>query len=147
VKSLGADKVIDYTKEDFINDDERFDIIFDAVGKISYAKSKKALKTKGKYVSVKSSGHGYVIGQVFFALWVLPLGVLIYKSGFIPKVFGILFVIETIFGLLSVIVHFLVPNGSIETILLIPGTIAELLFMLWLLIWGVNESKLLVQKN
>ncbi|MFA5385790.1 MAG: DUF4386 domain-containing protein [Eubacteriales bacterium] len=91
--------------------------------------------------------HGYVIGQVFFALWVLPLGILIYKSGFIPKVFGVLFVIETIFGLLSVIVHFLIPNGSIETILLIPGTIAELLFMLWLLIWGVNESKLLVQKN
>lgn len=85
--------------------------------------------------------HGYVIGQVFFALWVLPLGVLIYKSGFIPKVLGILFIIETIFGLMSVIVHFLVPNGSIETILLIPGTIAELLFMLWLLIWGVKESK------
>jgi hypothetical protein len=85
--------------------------------------------------------HGYMIGQVFFTLWVLPLGVLIYKSGFIPKVFGVLFVIETILGLLSVIVHFLVPNGSIETILLIPGTIAELLFMLWLLIWGVKIGR------
>ncbi|MFZ3132072.1 MAG: DUF4386 domain-containing protein [Desulfosporosinus sp.] len=91
--------------------------------------------------------HGYVIGQVFFALWVLPLGVLIYKSGFIPKVFGILFVIETIFGLLAVIVHFLVPNGSLETILLIPGTLAELSFMFWLIIWGINEPKLLVQKT
>ena len=88
--------------------------------------------------------HGYMIGQIFFALWVLPLGVLIYKSGFIPKVFGILFVIETIFGLIAVIVHFIVPNGMIiETILLLPGVIAEFAFMFWLLIRGINESKLL----
>ena len=87
--------------------------------------------------------HGYMIGQIFFALWVLPLGILIYKSRFIPKVFGILFVIETIFGLMAVIVHFLVQNGTIETILLVPGTIAEFSFMFWLLIRGINESKLL----
>jgi hypothetical protein len=88
-------------------------------------------------------GHGYMIGQIFFALWVLPLGVLIYKSGFIPKIFGILFVIETIFGFMSAIVHFLVPNGMAETVLLLPGTIAEFAFMFWLLIRGINESKLL----
>lgn len=88
--------------------------------------------------------HGYMIGQIFFALWVLPLGALIYASRFIPKVFGILFVIETIFGLMAVIVHFLVPNGTIETILLLPGVIAELSFMFWLLIRGINEAKLLL---
>jgi hypothetical protein len=86
--------------------------------------------------------HGYMIGQVFFALWVLPLGVLIYKSGFIPKVLGVLFVIETIFGFLSVFVHFLVPNQSIETILLLPGTVAEFVFMFWLLIWGIRKPKM-----
>lgn len=85
--------------------------------------------------------HGYMIGQIFFALWVLPLGVLIYKSRFIPKVFGILFVIETIFGLIAVIVHFLILNGTIETILLLPGTIAEFSFMFWLLIRGFLTDK------
>jgi len=90
--------------------------------------------------------HGYMIGQIFFALWVLPLGVLICRSGFIPKVFGILFVIETIFGLMSVIVHFLVPNGTMEILMLLPGTIAEFAFMFWLLIRGINESKLLIGK-
>jgi NADPH:quinone reductase-like Zn-dependent oxidoreductase len=57
VKSLGADRVIDYTKEDFTKGNELFDIIFDAVGKISYSQSKKVLNPKGKYVSVVTSGH------------------------------------------------------------------------------------------
>jgi len=56
-KSLGAERVIDYTREDFTKHNELFDIVFDAVGKISYAKSKGALKPEGKYVSVVASGH------------------------------------------------------------------------------------------
>lgn len=55
VKSLGADKVIDYTQEDFTASGEIYDIIFDAVGKYSYARGKKALKAKAGYLSVKSS--------------------------------------------------------------------------------------------
>lgn len=86
--------------------------------------------------------HGYMIGQIFFSLWVLPLGVLIYKSGFIPKVLGILFMIETISGLLAVTVHFLLPNSTIESIMMLPMMIAEFSFMFYLLIRGVNESKL-----
>jgi NADPH:quinone reductase-like Zn-dependent oxidoreductase len=56
VKSLEADKVIDYTREDFTLSGELFDVIFDAVGKISYSKSQQSLKPDGKYVSVFSSG-------------------------------------------------------------------------------------------
>lgn len=86
--------------------------------------------------------HGYMIGQIFFSLWVLPLGILIFKSGFIPKVLGILFIIETIFGLLAVTVHFLLPNPTVESIMMLPMMIAEFSFMFYLLIRGVNESKL-----
>ena len=57
VKSLGADRVIDYNKEDFTQGNDRFDIIFDAVGKISFSQSRRALQPKGKYVSVMASGH------------------------------------------------------------------------------------------
>jgi len=50
VKSLGADKVIDYTKEDFTESDETYDIIFDTVGKSSFSRSKRSLKKKGFYL-------------------------------------------------------------------------------------------------
>ena len=51
VSSLGADKVIDYTTEDFTKDSERYDFVFDAVGKSSFIKCKKLLKENGVYTS------------------------------------------------------------------------------------------------
>jgi NADPH:quinone reductase-like Zn-dependent oxidoreductase len=54
VKSLGADKVIDYIKEDFTQNGEVYDVVFDAVAKISRSRSKKSLKKKGTYLMVKS---------------------------------------------------------------------------------------------
>ncbi len=52
VRSMGADKLIDYTKEDFADTDQRFDIVFDAVGKVSKRACKKLLKPGGRFVSV-----------------------------------------------------------------------------------------------
>ena len=53
VKSLGAKKVIDYKKEDFSEGNEKYDIVFDAVGKTTRAKAKKVLNAEGKFVTVK----------------------------------------------------------------------------------------------
>jgi NADPH:quinone reductase-like Zn-dependent oxidoreductase len=51
VKSLGADKVIDYTKEDFTRASQAYDIIFDTVGKNSFSRCKDSLKDNGVYLS------------------------------------------------------------------------------------------------
>ncbi len=53
VKSLGADKVIDYTNEDFTKDDEKYNFVFDAVGKSSFAKCKPLLQSGGIYISTE----------------------------------------------------------------------------------------------
>ena len=59
VRSLGADKVIDYTKEDFSQSGETYDVIFDAVDKLSSSRAKKSLKKTGIYLNVdKDSGSG-----------------------------------------------------------------------------------------
>jgi NADPH:quinone reductase-like Zn-dependent oxidoreductase len=59
MKSLGVDKLIDYKKEDFTQKGETYDVIFDAVDKISPSRGKKSLKETGIYLNVdKDSGSG-----------------------------------------------------------------------------------------
>jgi len=65
VKSLGADHVIDYTKEDFTKNGQIYDVIFDAVRKTSLSRSKSALKEKGIYLSVRSSTHERTENLIF----------------------------------------------------------------------------------
>lgn len=51
IKSLGADKSYNYEKEDFTQDEEQYDFVFDAVGKSTFGKCKRLLKPKGVYIS------------------------------------------------------------------------------------------------
>jgi NADPH:quinone reductase-like Zn-dependent oxidoreductase len=65
VKSLGADRMIDYTREDFTQSGAVYDVVFDAVGKISASHGKQALKKTGVYLNVhKDSGNGEKIEEL-----------------------------------------------------------------------------------
>ncbi len=74
VKALGADKVIDYTKEDFTESGETYDIIFDAVGKSSSSHSKRALKENGVFRSVFSSTGKEKIEDLIFLRELIEAG-------------------------------------------------------------------------
>lgn len=63
VKSIGADKVIDYTKEDFTQNGEAYDVVFDAVHKISSSRGKKCLKKGGVYLDVHKDSKGDLTAQ------------------------------------------------------------------------------------
>ena len=58
VKSLGAGRVIDYTREDFTQSGETYDIVFDAVGKLSSVQGKKTVKPGGVYINVHADSDG-----------------------------------------------------------------------------------------
>jgi NADPH:quinone reductase-like Zn-dependent oxidoreductase len=63
VRSLGADKVIDYTRENFTENGERYDIVFDTVGRSSFSASRGSLTGKGRYIATTGL-HNY-----FLAAW------------------------------------------------------------------------------
>ncbi len=65
VKSLGANQVIDYTKEDFTKDEQKYDFVFDTVGKSSFFQCKHLLKPGGIYIS---SDLGYLAQNIFLPL-------------------------------------------------------------------------------
>ena len=68
VKSLGADRVIDYTHEDFTKNGETYDVVFDAVGKHSFKRSKGSLKPGGAYIATDG------LRNLFISLWTSRIG-------------------------------------------------------------------------
>ena len=86
--------------------------------------------------------YGIHINSMFFGLWLLPLGYLVFKSGYIPRILGILLMIGWFGYMLEFFTFFLLPdfNAAIEPVFMITG-IGEFLLVLWLLIKGVNVKQ------
>ena len=84
--------------------------------------------------------NGFMIAQIFLGLWVLPLGYLVIKSGYLPKILGIFLLIDCLALLVWVFQFFLFSpeNAVISSLCLGISFIAEFLFCLWLVIKGVN---------
>ena len=75
VKSLGADEVVDYTKEDFSTAGPVYNIVFDTVGKSGFSRSLKSLKRGGYYVQIAPSGGTLsFIGDLLRGIWVSITG-------------------------------------------------------------------------
>ncbi len=86
--------------------------------------------------------HGIMLAEIFWGLWLIPLGILVYKSRFVPKALGVLLIVGCFGHLLSFLSAFLFPD---YIVILTPIAemvmIGELPIFLWLLIKGVKNQQ------
>lgn len=98
---------------------------------------------------LRINDSGTLILEMFWGLWLLPFGLLVYKSQFIPRIFGILLIIAGIAYINSSFVSLLFPSYSAfvnqPTLLLVA--IGEISIMVWLLIKGVTDHLSIVEKQ
>jgi hypothetical protein len=89
------------------------------------------------YLFLRLHGQGFLIAQIFWGLWLFPMGYLVFKSGFLPRIIGVLLMIGC-FG--YVIESFATLLGFNVSIIFFTSW-GELLLLLWLLIKGVNVEQ------
>jgi hypothetical protein len=88
-------------------------------------------------------GQGTIISQAFWGLWLFPLGLLVWRSGFIPRILGGWLIVNGFAYLANSFTGLLVPQ-SLELVskITFPILLGEVAFMLWLLIMGVRPKAL-----
>lgn len=84
-------------------------------------------------------GHGYVLGGIFFGLWLLPVGLVALRSALFPRWLGVLLVVGVVAWLADPVLALGFPQvpAVVRTVVEVPTTVAELTLMLFLLIRGV----------
>ncbi len=91
------------------------------------------------YLLLRLHNQGLLISQIFWGLWLLPMGYLIFKSGFLPKIVGVLLMIACFGYVVQSFAEILFPNFNVNIIFFTSW--GELLLLLWLLIKGVNVEQ------
>lgn len=87
--------------------------------------------------------HGIMIATIFWGLWLFPLGYLIYKSGYFPKIIGISVILAGFGYLLDSLIHFIIPNyKTIFSPIVGILTFGEMIFILWIIIMGAKIPKI-----
>ena len=91
---------------------------------------------------------GYSIGLVFFGLSVFVLGYLVFKSGYFPRILGVLLIFASLGYLIDSFANFLLPNYSeykdiFMVVVVVPGAIGELSLTFWLLFKGAKIQQTL----
>lgn len=106
------------------------------------------LEHAGVFLGVYRFGN--LIAAIFFGLWLVPLGLLVFRSGFLPRLLGMLLLIGSPGYVVLFVQGFLFP-GTERTLwsdpLLLLTHLAELSLMLWLLVKGVNAQRWSAQQT
>jgi Domain of unknown function (DUF4386) len=83
--------------------------------------------------------HGFSIAHIFWGLWLFPMGYLVFKSGFLPKVIGILLIIAGLGYLVDFTLFFLAPDVTLKASYF--TFVGEVALLFWLLVKGINVEK------
>jgi hypothetical protein len=83
--------------------------------------------------------YGHQIAGIFFGLWLLPMGYLVFKSTYIPKIIGVFLIVTSLGYLIDFTTFFLYPDFPIT--ISEYTWLGEALMVLWLVIKGVNVVK------
>ena len=91
------------------------------------------------YLFLRLHGQGITVASIFWGLWLFPFGVLVIRSGFIPRVFGVLLMIAGVAYLASSFATLVLPRYAplVEKVAM-PLYFGELPIIFWLLIWGAK---------
>ncbi|SHL76131.1 DUF4386 domain-containing protein [Flavobacterium saccharophilum] len=90
--------------------------------------------------------NGILMVSIFWGLWLFPFGYLVYKSGFLPKIFGVLLIMGCFGYLINFFGNTLIPNYAdfgVSKYISIPSALGEIGICLWLLIIGAKEKSTL----
>ena len=92
---------------------------------------------------VDAQHYGLLIASIFFGLWLVPLGYLVYRSGWFPKALGVVLIVGGACYLVDTLAAFLVPDvgKAIHGYINILSAIAEVSMVVYLLVVGVNTKK------
>lgn len=95
------------------------------------------------YLFLRLHGQGFIIAGIFWGLWLFPFGMLVIRSGFIPRILGVLLFIAGCGYLASSFAALVVPSyGHTVDQFANVLTAGELPIIFWLLIWGAKDQKL-----
>jgi Domain of unknown function (DUF4386) len=85
--------------------------------------------------------HGFDVAAIFWGLWLFPLGLLVYRSGFIPRILGVLLIAHCFTYLINSLTSLVLPQyEDVVSGWMKPFSFGELVFMFWILIKGANPK-------
>jgi hypothetical protein len=99
-------------------------------------------------VFVRLHSYGFVVAAIFWGLWLFPFGVLVYRSGFLPRILGVLLMINCFAYVIPSFTSLLLPQyRHVVTRIALPFLLGEVAIVLWLLIKGARDQPLAVASD
>ncbi len=128
----------------FVNIGNKFAVLT-LIGNSDYLRVFEAKQLQAQVLLyLKYYNNGNTIASLFWGLWLLPFGYLVYKSEFLPKFIGVLLMVGCFGYVIDLVSGFFFPSYRdtiIASYIRMPGSLGELAICLWLLIMGAKENR------